>query len=132
MAKSDVLAKLGRRYIEVRGIWIQSLTELERINLRGAWSKRYAALDEKDNEAKALHSDRSDAELLVSVIVDSEGGNRVFADNEIDELRGVDSLMFSELVDAAFEHCFNGDSKKAVATNEKKSDAPADSNSPVS
>lgn len=127
--KSDFFQKTGRRYVEKHGVWIRSLTELERINIRGAWAKRAKDIKEDDKDAWTAQSEMIDAELLVTVIVDGDGGGRVFKDSDVEELReNMDAVIFTDLATLAFEHCFNSNSRKVVDANEKKSDAPADSN----
>jgi len=127
MTKDQIYAKAKRRYTEVSGICLQSLTELERINLRGAWGKRAKELPKDDPAAFSEHSAKSDSELLVCVIVDGEGGNRVFADTDAAELReNFDGGLFDALADAAWKHAFP-EKGKAVEAAEKKSDDPADS-----
>jgi hypothetical protein len=125
MTKAELFAKAKRRYTEVDGVRIQSLTELEKINVRGLWSKRAKELPKDDKVAESEHVDRMNAELLVLTLVD-ESGNRLFADNEISEVQTLDSVMFDTLADAAYEHCFPRKGKP-VEANEKKSEDPADS-----
>lgn len=129
MSKTDIFAKAGRRYVEKSGIWIRSLTELERINLRGAWRKRVSELPKDDNDAVAKHMEQVDAEIIVCSVVDGEGGDLVFSPSDTAEvIERFDGVVFEELASAAFDLSFSGENRKAAEAAEKKSDAPADSN----
>lgn len=64
--RAELLESASRRHIEVSGVRLQSLTELERSSLQSMWSERY-------EKTKKINIALSRAELLVASIVDPLG-----------------------------------------------------------
>lgn len=118
--KAEILSKCQRRYKEVDGIRIQSLTEWELSNLRSRWHSR---MKKEDGSTLALMT----IELLALCIVDDEG-ERLFADSEIGELKSLDSKFSQKLNDACRSHCGLNDDGSEVDDLEKKSEEADESN----
>lgn len=113
------------RYTEVAGVKLRALTELDRINLRGLWGRRVAAIDASDDVARAAHYYSQCVELLAISIV-GEDGKRMFEDSELDLIKQIDVQIFDKAADVAWDFSFNGNDRKEVDSYEKKSADPDD------
>lgn len=114
--RADLLAMAQRTYVEVDGVRLQSLTELERSSLDSIWGERYSKTKSVDMVMRR--------ELLVVCMVD-DAGVRLFADNETALLGGMDSKVIGKLYDAARKLTGMDSDSDEVAKNEKKSDVIA-------
>lgn len=114
MAKSrdELLKYAKRRYIEVDGVRIQSLTELELSELRTRWAIRY----EKSKEIDLVMR----RETIAAVIVD-DSGSRMFSESEVHIIAEWDGAITERIYRAAREHCGFNDADE-VNTQEKKSE----------
>ena len=123
MAKSrdEILKLCKRRYIEVDGVRLQSISELERSELQAGNYRRTKDGLELDPEKFATQS----ARLLALCVVDDEG-QRILSNVEAGEL---DASLSATLNEAARRHC--GLDKDEVAREEKNSDATGGSGSPT-
>lgn len=108
------MASAKRDYIEVDGVRLQSLTELEKSNLDALWGERYGKNDEVDMVMRR--------ELVVVSLVDDEG-NRLFKDDEVDVLGDFKASDIAKWYRAARKH--SGFDLSDVEAQEKKSDATA-------
>ena len=89
LSKQDILKQFAsRRYDEVQGIRLQSLTELELSKLESLWAQRY-------HDTKQMNPVMR-RELLCLCIVDDEG-NRIFSNDEVDALAELDGGVTSQL-----------------------------------
>lgn len=79
-SRAEILKLAQREYVEIDGIRLQSLTELELEELQGIWTDRYSESEKLDLQTRR--------ELLVRCIVD-ENGDRIFKDDEIDLLSSI-------------------------------------------
>jgi hypothetical protein len=119
-SKAEILSQCKRRYIEVDGVRLQSLTEWEMSNLRSRWHSR---MNKQDDSVLALMT----VDLLAVCIVDEEG-NRLFSDKEAGELKSLDSKFAQRLNEACRIHCGLDDDGSEVDDLEKKSEEAEESN----
>lgn len=108
--RAEILASTKRRYTEVDGVRIQSLTEIELSTLRGIWASRY----DKDKPLDLT----SRRELFVMTVVD-ENGNREFTNEDVELLGEVDGSVVERVYEAAAKHVGLRDEDE-VAKLEKK------------
>lgn len=77
----------------------------------------------KSGKVNTHRVEDSKRRLLVLTLVDAEG-NRLFRDNETDQLADVDGLLIGRLFDAAREHCgFEEGDVEELAKNSVEIDA---------
>ena len=120
MAKSraELLQFAKRDHVEVDGVRLQSLTELEISELETLWGKRYRETEDIDLVMRR--------ELLVRCIVD-DAGHRLFDDTEVDLLGQWPSRVVVKLYASCRDLCGMNDSRaKAVDDAEKKSEEVPD------
>jgi hypothetical protein len=125
--REEIKAMGKRRYDSVQGIRIQSLNEMEISTLQGVWGKRYSEL-EKDDEGfseDGFNVSRQNRRELVAMSVVDEDGERVFGNDEIDEVGTLGPDLVAELNEAAekLSGIFKADE---VDSLEKKSDSTDD------
>jgi hypothetical protein len=120
--REEILALSKRRYGSFEGIRFQSLTEAELSTLRGIWAGRFGGREENSTAPVDL---TSRAELLAATIVD-ESGNRMFANDEVDLISTIDSLVSEPLHKAIEQHCGLTAKDDKVDKLEKKSASTED------
>lgn len=115
MAKTreDLLALAKRRYVEVDGFRLQSLTELELSNLQSLWTERYS-------KSKTIDM-RMRRELIAVCLVDDEG-KRLFQNDEVSLLGEIDASVVNHLYSEARKHNRMDEGSDEVESYEKKSD----------
>ena len=118
--KAEILSQCKRRYTEVDGIRLQSLTEWELSNLRSRWHSR---MKKDDDGILGLMT----VELLALCIVDDEGV-RMFSDKDVGELKNLDSKFTQKINAACRTHCGLDDDGSEVEDLEKKSVEADESN----
>lgn len=98
MAKNreDLKQFAKRRYDEVLGVRLQSLTDLEQSKIEALWGKRFNETGEPDLVMRR--------ELLVLCIVD-DNGDRIFGNDEVDLLEDWDGAVTGELYLACRDLC---------------------------
>lgn len=116
--KAEILALTKRRFTEVDGVRLQSLSELELSSLESRWAQKF-------REGNGVLHPAMRAELLVATIVD-EDGKRVFADNEVSQLSELDGGVAKKLYMKAREHC-GMDEDEDSEKLEKKSEETGES-----
>lgn len=101
LSRAELLKKAVRRYTEVDGVRMQSLTELELSTLRGVWGKRFAGKEEMDMGLYAL----GQRELLAMVMVD-DNGERLFKStkDDLDTIGELPPEVFNSLANGAAKH----------------------------
>lgn len=121
MNRAELLAKAKRRYIEVDGVKMQSLTELELSNLRGVWAKRFNDMEDGKYDPEAMA--KAPRELLACVLV-NEDNSRMFtaSQEDLDAIGSLDPEFFSKLHDAARVHVGLDKEDPEVKRNEGKSE----------
>ncbi len=119
--KADILAQCKRRYTEVDGVRLQSLTEWELSVLRTRWHSRMKNEQEGTLALMTL-------ELLALCMVDDDG-ERLFSDKEVGDLKSLDSKFAQKLNEACRVHCgLDDDAESEVGDLEKKSGEVDESN----
>lgn len=121
-SREEILALAKRRFGEFEGYRFQSLTEGEISTLRGIWAGRYGGRDEHSTEPVDL---TSRAELLAMTLVDGDG-KRLFGNDEVELISGLDSVVTEPLHEAVSLHCGLKKKDEAVDKLEKKSESTAD------
>jgi hypothetical protein len=110
MNKNEFLAKCSRRYIEVKGVRMQSLTAKEFFE----WEADRIDYAKGKVTKERIVSART--KLLSLMIVDDEG-NRMFPNHR--ELEDLDSNWIGELYDAAMAHAGFADQEDKSEDTEK-------------
>jgi hypothetical protein len=123
-SREEILALTKRRYTEVDGICLQSLSEVEMSTLRGLWATRAGDIESADDETKHKTYLQGRSELLCMTIVDGSG-QRVFSNDDIAVVQQIDHDVFERLYDAAAKHTGLAAKSDEVDKLEKKSDSPA-------
>lgn len=120
MAKSrkELMAYASRKHVDVDGVRLQSLSELEKAKLDALWGERYNATKQVDMVMRR--------ELVVACIVDDDG-NRLFLDSEVDLLGEWDAGIIGQLYEACRKLC-GFDDREDLEEAAKKSDRAAESN----
>lgn len=114
--RADLLALAQRRYTEVDGWRLQSLTELERSSLQSLWSERY-------EKTKKIQFSRMRSELLIQTLVD-DAGCQILTAEDVTAFAAADPVAIDQLYYASREHSGFDEAKKDEL--EKKSDATDD------
>lgn len=130
--REQIRALAVRRYADLDGVRFRSLTDDELETLQGVWGQRYAALPDVPegewNQGSFEVVKLSRRELIALTMVD-ENGERIFGDNEIDEIGKFEKPLVDKWHEFAEKHCGLADVEKKdkeVNSLEKKSDSTAD------
>lgn len=93
--RETLLAMANRRYksVDVNGtqFWLQSLTEAERSY------QELVAIDRKSGKVDYARLPEAKLRMLCLCLVDGEGGERMFADDEWGQLSALDSAVIAKL-----------------------------------
>jgi hypothetical protein len=115
-SRQELLKLAARKYQEVDGVRLQSLTELERSNLQSSWGERFDNDDDDAFDRSAMFAMRR--ELLVACIVD-DNGDRIFQMEEADLIGQWDAAFVAKLHDAAHILCGFSDPEVDIKKSEE-------------
>lgn len=114
-SKEEILALAKRQYIVVDGCRVQSLTDLELVDLRVKWGKEDASFGVVR------------ADLLAASVVDAEG-NRIFSEDDIPKICELPAGFVDKIYRACREiNNLDDDEEAQIEETAKKFDPAEDS-----